>query len=382
MTRVWVEIDCNAWHANYRALAAAAAPAEVVPVVKSDCYGLGARRAAAVFIGAGAGRLAVATLEEAQDLADVGVEIQMLGAPVAAEIPGMVAAGVVISVPDVRVAEWVSRAAVQQGRTAQIHVLLDSGMGRLGLLMSEAAQAIRRIAAMPGITIEGVYSHLPAAEIPDAATLRQIAEVTAFVQELEDDGFVLRYRHVANSSAVGGLPASIGRPFNMVRPGIDLHAAGPPEINRSFHLTPVLCWKTRLVAVRRLPKGFTIGYNRTYRLTEEQSVGTIAVGYADGYPRSLSNRGEVLVRGRRCPVIGSVCMDYSQVSLRDVPGAAVGDEVVLIGCQGGETVSVHDVATAAGTITYEILTGLGPRVARCYQPLAATQPGGEQHNEH
>ncbi|MCF7854789.1 MAG: alanine racemase [Candidatus Pacebacteria bacterium] len=366
MSRVWADINCDRWAANFRAIKEAVAPAVVVPVIKSDCYGLGAHRAATVFRQAGARRFAVATLEEARALADVGCELQILGAPMPEEISAMVKNDIVISVPDMSTARLIGNTAAKLGRIARVHVLIDSGMGRLGTLLPEALETIRTVAALPYIDVEGVYSHLPAAEVNDASTHNQVEQMTTLMRDLTKQGVDIRYRHLANSSAAGGLPASAREPFNMVRPGIDLHGAGSPDVMRSYHLEPVLTLKSRLAAVRRLPAGFTVGYGRTYKLTETQLVGTIPVGYADGYPYSLSNKGQVLIRGRRCPIIGSVCMDYSQVLLDDVPDAEVGDDVVLIGTQGKARITIQEVAETAGTITYEILTGLGRRVERRY----------------
>ena len=367
MARVWAEIDCAKWAANYRTLADAAAPAMVVPVLKSDGYGLGAIAAAETFRRAGARRVAVAAVGEAIALQDHGLEIQFLGAPEPEEIPAIVEMGAVGSAADVETARRFSDAAEAAGRDARVHVLVDTGMGRLGILVDEALRRIHEIAAMPRLEVEGIYSHFPLAEEPGDLAEKQIQHMHAIVTNLRDEGLPIRYAHMANSYAISCLAEARSGIFNMVRPGIELHGAGDAPLgDRRLDVQPVLTLKAKLLAARELPAGFTIGYGRTYTLKQPERIGTVAIGYADGYPRSLSNRGKVLVHGRECPVVGSVCMDYIQISLANAPDAQPGDEVVLVGRQGAAEVTVQQVARAAGTISYEILTHLGSRVERRY----------------
>ncbi|MFO7820519.1 MAG: alanine racemase [Lentisphaeria bacterium] len=369
MSRVWAEIDCQKWVANYRALAAAAEPAMVLPVLKSDGYGLGAVAVAETFQRLGVKRVAVATVGEARELQNPGLEIQFLGVPEPQEIPAIVEMNGIGSVADVETARRFSVAAENAGAQARIHVLVDTGMGRLGLLEDEVVEKVCEIAALPNLEVEGIYSHFPLAEEPDEQALEQIALMRQIVEEVRDRGVTVRYVHMANSYAVSSLRQSRSGIFNMVRPGIELHGAGDAlGNNRRLPVQPVMTLKAKLLAVRELPSGFTVGYGRTYTLQKPERIGTVAIGYADGYPRSLSNRGEVLINGRRCPVVGSVCMDYIQVALDDIPDVKPGAEVVLIGRQGKEEITVQEVARAAGTITYEILTHLGARIERRYLP--------------
>ena len=188
------------------------------------------------------------------------------------------------------------------------------------------------------------------------------------VQDLAAAGLHFNCRHLASSMAVTDIPAACRAPLNMVRCGIDLHCGHLSRLPRAYATRPVFTLKTRLLAVRTLPCGATVGYNRTYTVADPagERIGVVAIGYADGYPRHLSNQGTMLVRGRRCRVTGIVCMDYTMISLANVPDADVGDEVVVIGTQAGETVSITEVAKAGGTIAYEILCGLGSRVERRY----------------
>ena len=367
MARVWAEINTAQWYRNYQALAEKVAPAEVVPVVKSDGYGLGAVQAAAAFRKAGAERVAVATVEEAEQLAGNGLDIQFLGVPEPEEIPVVVENDWIGSVADRYTAELFSRAAVVANRQVRVHVLIDSGMGRLGFLLANVVEEVRYVASLPGLCVEGLYSHFPAAERVDDFADKQMAEVRKVVADIRRSlDLDLRYCHMANSYAASVIADSYDAPFNMIRPGIELHGAAEKGVVSVLGIEPVLTLKARLVAVRRLPAGYTIGYGRSCRLSDDSLVGTLAVGYADGYPRSLSNKGEVLVHGKRCPIAGSVCMDYIQVILDSVPRAKQGDEAVLIGRQGDEEIPVEEFAEKAGTITYEILTRLGHRVKRFY----------------
>jgi len=369
MARIWAEIDCRQWKRNYKAFARQVEPLFVVPVLKSDGYGLGAGEAAQAFRQAGAKRIAVATLDEAKQLRNSGLEIQFLGVPEPDEIPFIVKNGWIGSVPDIETANLFTRAAVSLNRTAFVHILIDSGMGRLGFLHDQAKEAITYIASLPGVTVEGLYSHFPAAEKGDAFAHEQIKAIDRLKRELTISGINPPYCHMANSYAVSAIPESYRHPFNMVRPGIELHGVSDKGINLIPGINPVITLKARLVSVRKLPAGHTIGYNRTYTLKQDSLIGTIAAGYADGYPRSLSNKGKVLIRGYKCPVIGSVCMDYIQVLLDDVPQAKKGEEVVLAGQQKEANIPVEQLAHEAGTIAYEILTRLGHRVERCYHGL-------------
>ena len=367
MSRVWVEIDCRKWAANFQALATVAAPAMVVPVLKSDGYGLGAIVAAKVFQSMGAKRVAVATVGEARPLNDLNLEIQFLGAPEPEEIPAVADMNWIGSVTDVGTARRFSQAAADRERPVRVHILVDTGMGRLGLLVDEALNRVLQIAALPFITVEGLYSHFPLAEEPDAQAAAQIAAMRKLVQAVREKGVPVKYVHMANSYAVTRLGESRSGIFNMVRPGIELHGAGdalPSE--QRLAVEPVMTLKAKLLAVRQLPAGATVGYGRTYTLKNPERIGTVAIGYADGYPRRLSNRGAVLIHGHRCPVVGSVCMDYIQVELGNAPEAVPGDEVVLIGRDGNQEITLQEVARAAGTISYEILTRLGSRIERRY----------------
>lgn len=365
--RTWAEIDTSAWRGNYRSIAAAIRPAELVPVIKANAYGLGATEAARAFRSVGAKRFAVSCLEEGLQLGVFGLPILLLGAVLPEEVPDLLQAGLIAPVTDMAIAGLLSRTAERLRRNAVVHLKIDSGMGRLGIPLGQARQLVPEIVALPRLKVEGLFSHFPSAELTGGATASQVTAVTDLLADLQEAGITFRYRHMANSPGVAHVPGAFRAPFNMARVGIDLHghlsAASAP-----YDLKPAVTLKARLVAVRHLPLGATVSYGRHYTVTDPagERVGVVAIGYADGYPRHLSGCGTVLVRGMRCPIRGNVCMDFTMVSLQAVPDADVGDEVVLFGTQGEGTLDINEVAEMAGTIPYELTCRLGPRVKRIY----------------
>lgn len=367
--RTWVEIDTAAWRANFHDILEHVKPLEMLPVIKANAYGMGDRETAAAFRDAGARHVAVSCLGEGLRLRELGLDVIILGASLPEEIPPLIEAGIIPAVPDFESAELVSRAALAQGRDARVHIKVDTGMGRFGIPLGEAWETIQRIAALPGIELHGIFSHLAMARRRDAFTLGQINGLASLIHDLERAGIRFTYRHIANSIAIAGVREAHSPPFNMVRSGIDLHGGHTSVTQRPYLARPVMTLKARLIALRTMPYGTAIGYGCTYRVSrhEGERIGVVSIGYADGYPRCLSNKGFMLVRGQRCPVVGLICMDYTMLSLSEVPDAAVGDEVVAMGTQGEAAVPLAEVARAAGTIPYELMCGLGARVQRVYR---------------
>lgn len=363
--RVWVDVDLAALRDNHRKIAAAVAPAAVMAVLKANAYGLGARPIAEALAGAGVARVGVAEPHEALGLLDLGLPVQVLSSILPEEIPSMVAAGVVLPVTDLASARLIDAEAARQGRRAKVQFKIDTGMGRLGILLSEARDVVRAAAALPHLEPDGIFSHFPVAyRAGEAYTQRQIEGFLELVRGLESDGVACAWRHMANSDAINNFPRAAQPPFNLVRTGINLHGSFDTEGRRVLNLQSVLTLKTRLTAVRHLPAGMAIGYGLTHRLAQDTRVGTISAGYADGLPLALSNRGHVLIRGRPCPILGRLSMDYTTVALDQVPEAAVGDEVVCLGGEGEHAVSVEDWAHLKGTHPYEIICSIGTRVER------------------
>jgi alanine racemase len=366
---VKLEISLGTLRGNYRRIAAAVAPCQVISVLKADAYGLGVEAVARALAEAGTARFAVAELNEALSLVEFGIPVHILGSVLPEEIPDAVAAGIVLPVGDEETARLVSAECVRTGRRATCHVKIDTGMGRLGILAAEADRVVPSVVALPGLDCEGIYSHFPMAYHSGSQyTAGQIDAFLALLRRLESAGIAFRLRHIANSDAVNNFPRAFQPPFNAVRTGINLHGSFDIEGRRALDVRPVLTLKTRLMAVRRLPQGTFIGYGCTYRLPGDTTVGTISAGYADGLPLALSNRGHVLIRGRTCPVLGRLSMDYTTVSLEQVPDARCGDEVVCLGGDGANAVTVEDWARLKGTHPYDIICSFGSRVERCYVP--------------
>ncbi|MBM4142279.1 MAG: alanine racemase [Lentisphaerae bacterium] len=365
--RVRLEISVGTLKRNYLRIADAVNPCRVVAVLKANAYGLGVQGVAGALAEAGAPRFAVAELNEALALRSFGRPVQILGGVLADEIPEAVAAGIVLPVTDPETARLISAEAVRQERAAVCQFLVDTGMGRLGILAADAENVVADAVRLPGLQCEGIYTHFPMAYRSGSEfTQRQIEIFLDLLARLERRGIAFALRHMANSDAVNNFPRTYRPPFNAVRTGINLHGSFDMEGRRALDLRPVLTLKTRLTAVRRLPAGSTVGYGCTVRLPAETLVGTISAGYADGLPLAVSNRGHVLIRGRPCRILGRVSMDYTTVDLSGAPDARPGDEVVCLGGEGPDAVSVEDWARIKGTHPYEIICSFGSRVERCY----------------
>ena len=363
--RVWLEVDLATLCENHRKIAAAVAPASVMAILKANAYGLGAQPIAAALAKAGVTRFGVAEPYEALALASLNLPVQILGSILPEEMPSMIEAGVVLPVTDLVTAQQIARECKRQKRRAKVHFKIDTGMGRLGILLRDAPDVIREAIRLPELDAEGIYSHFPVAyRAGEEYTQRQIDGFLALLETLAKDNIIFALRHMANSDAINNFPRTAKPPFNLVRTGINLHGSFDTEGRRVLHLRPVLTLKTRLTAVRRMPAGSYIGYGLTCHLPRETTVGTISAGYADGLPLALSNRGHVLIRGKACPILGRISMDYTTVSLEQVPEATVGDEVICLGGEGPLAVTVEDWAQLKGTHPYEIICSFGTRVER------------------
>ena len=369
-SRVTLEVSLGAVAGNFRAVQARVAPLGVIAVLKADAYGLGMSRIAERLGREGAAGIATAELREAlaaQEATGGKVPVGILGSLMPDEIGPAVRAGIRIPLSDLDEARAVSAAARKCGRTARCHVALDTGMSRVGVALEDAEETVPRFAALPGIELEGLYSHFPTANVPgDGATLAQVRAVKALVRRLAAKGVRFAALHVANSDGVNNVPAACRAPFTHVRTGINLHGSFDPLGARALALKPVFTLRARLAQVRLVRAGRTIGYGRTWTAPRDVLVGTVAAGYADGLPLALSNRGSILVHGQLCPVVGRICMDFTTVLLDQVPDARPGDEAVCLGRQGGREIGIDEWATLKGTHAYEVLCAIGSRVRRTY----------------
>lgn len=365
--RVILRIDLAKLEANYRAVCSIAFPCAVMPVLKANAYGLGVLPIAKALVRAGAERIAVAEPFEALALKELGVPLQILSGILPEEIAPMLAAGVVLPLVSAESARWISDEALRLGVTAKVHVKLDTGMGRAGILWQDAPEVLRRAAALPNLELEGIFTHFPLAyEGAAGFTSEQLRRFRTVLEAADALGINFRYVHAANSDAVNNAPEACRAPFNLVRSGINLHGAFDAAGSLRVPLQPVLRLSTRLVQIRTLPAGTPIGYGHTYRTIREMRIGTVCAGYADGLPLALSNRGAVIIRGQAAPIVGRISMDYLTVALDGVPEATVGDTVTLIGSDGDTEITVQDWAALKGTHAYDIICSIGSRVQRTY----------------
>lgn len=363
-----LDIDLGILSENFASISRSVAPLGTIVVLKANAYGLGMREIARTLAASGAAAIATAELDEALAAAEFGLPTLVLGTVLPDELEPALSAGIRIPVAGLAEAEAISAAALRLGvGKAKCHLAVDTGMGRIGMCVSGARDEIVRIAALPGIEIEGMYSHFPTAYIErDEGTAAQIKAFTELAAELRARGVAIPWLHIANSDAINNFDASHIAPFTHVRTGINLYGLFDIVGNRRLHLRPVLTLRARLAQVRTLAAGSTIGYGRTYVCPRDMRVGTVAAGYADGIPLALSNRGSLLIRGRLCPVVGRVSMDYTTVALDQVPDAVAGDEVICVGGEAVNAISVDTWATLKGTHPYEVICSIGNRVQRRY----------------
>ena len=367
--RVWVEIDLDGLRANYRRIAAAVKPAKVLCVLKANAYGLGVEPYAAALAKTDCVGFGVAEPHEALQLLPFGKPVQILSSVLPDEIAPMVEAGVTLPVIDVPTAKLIDAAAKRVGRKAKVHFKLDTGMGRLGILATDAPRVIREVVATcPNLDAEGIFSHCPTAFDPaDEFANDQIALFKAILKDVAKDGITFRKIHIAASDAINNFPAAKRAPFNIVRTGINLHGSFDPNGRRVLKVESVLTLKTRVAQVRLLPAGTTLGYGRTWCLAKPTRVATISAGYADGLPLALTNRGHVLINGAPCPVIGRISMDYTTVDVSKAGDVKPGDEVIALGGKGKYAITPDDWASLKGTHAYDIICSFGNRVERVYR---------------
>ncbi len=363
--RVTLSINLTTLSDNFKALCAIAAPCAVMPVLKANAYGLGVRPIAEALIRAGATRIGVAEPFEALQLIDLGVPIQILSGILPEEIEPMLQAGVTLPLVDETSARMISAAAQRLNCTATVHIKLDTGMGRAGILWQEAPTVLERIRHLPNLCFEGLFTHFPLAyEEGSDFTRLQLKRYHTILDAARTLGYSFTLIHAANSDAINNAPQACQPPFNLVRTGINLHGAFDAAGSLRVPLHPVLTLTTRLTQIRTLPKGTPIGYGHTYVTPCDKRVGTVCAGYADGLPLALSNCGSVLIRGIRVPILGRISMDYLTVDLDSVPSAEVGDTITLLGQDGDEVIHVQDWANAKQTHAYDIICSIGTRVDR------------------
>jgi alanine racemase len=365
-TACFVDLDALVW--NFRQIRSKVGPeVKVLSMVKANAYGHGAPAVAKALAAEGSDAFGVATLEEGIELRQAGIRA-----------PILVSAGVYLEqldqflqnnlTPVVHELETLRglEAAVQgRGTTVSIHLKVDTGMGRIGLLAAEIDSWLPELSKLQAVKLEGIFSHFADGEsVNEEYTENQLKSFLFIVERLRRAGFDSPLIHMAKSAALINLPAAH---FTMVRPGLILYGIYPsPEMAKQITLRPILSWTTRILQLKRVPTDSSIGYGRTFVTKRESLIATLPVGYADGYQRAFSNRAAVLVRGVRAPVVGRVSMDLTTVDVTDIRGVQQGDEVLLLGRQGDAEISASEMAAWANTISYEILTSISGRVPRIH----------------
>lgn len=358
-------IDLNALAHNFKQVLGRAEGRKVLAVVKAQAYGHGAVAVSRELLRLGADMLGAALVEEGRELRDAGIDapILVMGAvfPAQAEaIAGLRLTPAVFSLP---VAHALSVAALKLGTVVRVHVKIDTGMGRLGITPEAGLQFIEELKSLKGIEVQGLMTHFADADLRDKQfSTEQVDRFETLLKRLHARGIEIPLRHVANSAAILDYGRAL---FTMVRPGLMLYGYNPLAV-KAIDLRPVLSLVTRIAFLKKVSAGIPISYGRTFITKRESLVATVPIGYADGFSRGLSNRGEAVVRGIRVPVVGRVCMDMCMLDVTDVPGVSEQDEVVLIGRQGSERITADDMAERTGTIAYEVLCGISGRVPRVY----------------
>lgn len=362
----WAEVSSSAIAHNVRTLKRLTAPGTLfMAVVKADGYGHGALEAARAALGAGADRLGVATLEEAATLRDAGITaaLHLLSEPPVSGAGLAVELDVIPAVTTLGFATALSREATRTGRSVRYHLKVDSGMSRIGVRADEAPGTAVRLAALPSLEMEGVFTHFATADVPgDWEFERQVERFMRAVEQMKNERIKPPIVHAANSAATILHPEAH---FGMVRCGIAIYGLDPaPSTYGTIDLEPAMAVKARVSFVKRIGLGEGVSYGFTYHASGPTTIATLPLGYADGVHRAASNAFEVLLSGRRCPQVGRVCMDQFMVEVPAGVEVAQGAEAVIVGSQAGERISMDELANHAGTINYELACGFALRLDR------------------
>ncbi|OPJ65101.1 alanine racemase [Clostridium oryzae] len=367
---VWAEVDLNAAAHNMREIRRASKSKELVAVVKANAYGHGAVQMASVFLKNGATRLAVAIISEAIELrqANITAPIMILGYTPLEYAEELARYEIGTAVYSYDYALELSKRAKNYGMNIKIHIALDTGMGRIGFLMDEkSVEDVYKISKLPNLVIESIFSHFSTSDEKDKTySMEQFKRFNNFCDKLNKLGVDYGVRNIANSGAIIDMPDTH---LDMCRAGIILYGYLPSNEVKQHELDikPVMSVKAKIVNIKRVPAGESISYGRQYRTERESIIATLPIGYADGFTRLLFNKAKVIVKGRLAPVVGRICMDMCMIDVTDIPEVAAGDEVVIMGSQGENSITADTYADLLGTINYEVLCGVGMRIPRIYK---------------
>ncbi|MCM8791583.1 MAG: alanine racemase [Candidatus Omnitrophica bacterium] len=360
----WLEINLDNLADNFQRLKRLLSPpTKILVCVKKDAYGHGIVPVAKRLIKEGVDYLGVANVEEALKLREskIRIPVLILGMILKQDIDYVIREDLTPTVSHLTVARLLNKKATALGKRIKVHIKVDTGMGRLGVLYRDTFDFILRIRKLKCLEIEGIFTHFPLAEADTSFTSQQIKLFKELKERLFKRGIYIPLYHTANSMALVGYRESH---FNMVRPGLMVYGLYPKK-GLELKLKPVMALKARVVFIKKLPKGFGISYGHTYRTKRDTNIVVIPVGYGDGYFRCLSNKAEVLIQGRRFRISGTICMDQMMVDVKDLK-VKMGEEVVLLGRQKKELITAEELAGLSGTIPYEITTSLGFHLPRFY----------------
>jgi alanine racemase len=359
-------IDLKALAHNFRQALGRAGGRKVLAVVKAQAYGHGAIIVSKHLLGLGADMLGVALVEEGRELREAGIDapILVMGAVAPSQAKALVSLRLTPAVYTPAMARALSGAARALKTPVPVHVKIDTGMGRIGIAPEAAPAFIEELRALEGLTVQGLMTHFADADLRDKQfASEQMNRFETLLGTLREKGVDVPLRHAANSAALLDYQRAL---FTMVRPGLMLYGYNPLEAETGAGLRPALSLVSRIAFLKKVPAGVPISYGRTFVTERESLIATVPIGYADGYSRGLSNKGEALVRGVRARVAGRVCMDMCMLDVTGVPGVSEDDEVVLIGQRGNERITADEIAAKTGTIPYEVLCGISGRVPRVY----------------
>ncbi len=364
--RSWVEVDLSAIAENARHFAQhISSDVGMMPEVKADAYGHGAIAVSRTLLDNGCRRLAVATVLEGEELRVSGImaPIHILGASLPEEIEPALRNDLTLSLHDMGLAELISAEALNQNKTARVHLKIDTGMGRLGVLPENVLAAAQKIIELPCLSLEGIFMHFADAS-DESYSHSQLERFNKAISNLEEAGIDVPVKHAASSIGAILYPEAH---FNLIRPGAGIYGFHSPGwVNSEFPVAPAMSWYCVVIQVKDYPAGLSLGYNRTFTTRRPTRIAVLPVGYADGYLIAFSNKAEVLINGKRAPVVGMISMDYAMVDVTEMTDVTVGTKVTLVGKDGDNRITVEELAAHANTIPYIITTCLGRRPGRCY----------------
>jgi alanine racemase len=363
----WIEVDLDALAHNVRQIKMYLGKPALAAILKGDAFGLGSVPVSRVVIENGADRLGVVMLDEAVELRQAGIiaPILNMGPIMPEQAHFVIDYNLEQMVFQMDVAQALSNAAMEKGAAAKVHFKIDTGMSRYGVPYQDAVEMFSQMALLPNLQFVGAMTHFPMSdELDKSFALLQIRRFKEIRQALKQRGHHIPLWHICNSGGTLDLPEAH---MDMVRVGIMLYGYFPSDkVRRPFALKPAMSVKTRIVTTRTIGRGDTVGYGRRFMAEKEERIAVLPIGYVDGYDRGLRNIGQVLLQGRKAPIIGGICMDACFIKITDFPGAQVGDVVTIMGKDGAEEISPHDIADLIGSVSYEVLSRFGKRLPRVY----------------